>query len=115
MLIIDGNAVYEMDEECMKKHHISRQQFYNSVTAEEAKEIKRPTKIVRKARYTGEGITVAILDTGIYPHPDFGNRIIMFKDFVYGKRYPYDKNGHGTHVAGKNLFTKQTKYVMVVR
>ncbi|CVI66285.1 Serine protease AprX [Clostridiales bacterium CHKCI001] len=104
MLIIDGNAVYEMDEECMRKHHISRQQLYNNVGIEEEK--NHYTKIVRKARYTGEGITVAILDTGIYPHPDFGNRIVVFKDFVYGKRYPYDKNGHGTHVAGKNLFTK---------
>lgn len=102
MLIIDGNAVYEMDEECMRKHHMTCQQLYNN----EKEEMHSPTMIVKKARYTGEGVTVAILDTGIYPHPDFGNRIVVFKDFVSGKRYPYDKNGHGTHVAGKNRFTK---------
>ncbi len=43
---------------------------------------------------------MAILDTGIAPHPDFDNRIILFRDFVRGKNRPYDDNGHGTHVAG---------------
>ena len=46
------------------------------------------------------GITVAMLDTGVAVHPDFDNRIIAFKDFVYGKKRMYDDSGHGTHVAG---------------
>jgi len=53
--------------------------------------------------YTGKGVTIAFLDTGIYPHPDFTkpkNRIIAFHDIVNGKKSPYDDNGHGTHVAG---------------
>jgi len=52
---------------------------------------------------TGEGIGIAILDTGIYPHPDLTsptNRIVAFKDFVNGRQSPYDDNGHGTHCAG---------------
>ena len=52
---------------------------------------------------TGEGIGIAILDTGICPLEDFTfpqNRIIAFKDFVYGRHAAYDDNGHGTHVAG---------------
>lgn len=51
-------------------------------------------------KYTGKGVTTAILDTGIYPHMDFGNRIIVFRDFVSYRSRPYDDNGHGTHVAG---------------
>ncbi len=47
-----------------------------------------------------EKVGVAILDTGIYPHKDFENRIVCFKDFVNGKEEMYDDNGHGTHVAG---------------
>ncbi len=46
----------------------------------------------------GEGISVAILDTGIHPHPDFKNRLIAFKDFLHGRIEPYDDCGHGTHV-----------------
>lgn len=49
---------------------------------------------------TGKGIGVAVLDTGIYPHVDFDSRIIRFEDFLQNRRFPYDDNGHGTHVAG---------------
>lgn len=51
----------------------------------------------------GANVTVAILDTGLYPHNDFikkNNRILAFKDFVNGIENSYDDNGHGTHVAG---------------
>ncbi len=47
-----------------------------------------------------EGITVAMLDTGVAFHPDFDHKIIDFKDFVNGKNRLYDDSGHGTHVAG---------------
>lgn len=50
--------------------------------------------------YTGKNIGVAILDTGIYPHIDFRNRICAFSDFISNIKTPYDDNGHGTHVAG---------------
>ena len=49
---------------------------------------------------TGKGIGIAMLDTGIFPHVDFDSRIICFRDFLYGKKSPYDDNGHGTHTAG---------------
>ncbi len=52
---------------------------------------------------TGKDVTIAIIDTGIYPHPDLvtpNNRIVGFYDVIQGKSDPYDDNGHGTHVAG---------------
>lgn len=55
---------------------------------------------MRKKVYTGKGIGVAVLDTGIFPHIDFGSRIRAFCDFTKGKTGPYDDNGHGTHVSG---------------
>lgn len=51
-------------------------------------------------RYTGRGVTVVAMDTGIYPHPDFENRIKYFKDFVNNRAALYDDNSHGTHVSG---------------
>lgn len=51
----------------------------------------------------GNGIGIAIIDTGIYPHLEFcmpQMRISAFVDFVAEKNYPYDDNGHGTSVAG---------------
>lgn len=50
--------------------------------------------------YTGKGVTVAILDSGIYPHMDFLDRIIGFYDVLGEKTQPYDNQGHGTHIAG---------------
>lgn len=52
---------------------------------------------------TGKGVTVAVIDTGIFPHEDLttpDNRIVAFKDFVQDQTEAYDDNGHGTHCAG---------------
>ena len=51
-------------------------------------------------RYLGRGIRAVVLDTGVAPHPDFQNKILVFRDFVNGREIPYDDNGHGTHVCG---------------
>ena len=51
--------------------------------------------------YTGKGVCVAVLDSGVQKHPDLYGRVVAFRDFVGGKRaasFPYDDNGHGTHV-----------------
>ncbi len=48
----------------------------------------------------GSGITVAVLDTGIAPHPDLAGRLTAFRDFVNRREYSYDDSGHGTHVCG---------------
>lgn len=49
---------------------------------------------------TGKGIGVAVLDTGVYDHPDLKGRIVAFKDFCNDRTAPYDDNGHGSHVSG---------------
>ena len=54
-------------------------------------------------------MTVAVLDSGIAPHPDLKDALFAFYDFTGsvskgGKRLfyqtPYDEYGHGTHVCG---------------
>ena len=58
------------------------------------------------AEKTTAPISIAFLDTGISPVADFThpeNRIIAFLDLVNGRTAPYDDNGHGTHVAERNI------------
>ena len=53
--------------------------------------------------WTGEGSTIAILDTGIdLDHPEFADRIVGTKNFLYEDQSVQDdnSNSHGTHVAG---------------
>jgi serine protease len=57
----------------------------------------------------GRGVRIAVLDTGVAYRdlgrfrrsPDFaGAKFVAPHDFVDRTRYPVDRNGHGTHVAG---------------
>ena len=49
----------------------------------------------------GEGITVAVIDTGVSEVPDLKlTKFVKGYDFVNDKEDAVDDNGHGTHVAG---------------
>jgi subtilisin family serine protease len=52
-----------------------------------------------EAGFTGEGVKVAVLDTGIDAgHPDLGDAVVAAADFTETGS-TQDGNGHGTHVA----------------
>lgn len=62
------------------------------------------TKTIHARGILGQGIGIAIIDTGIAPHPDLTRnspRIRAFYDVTEPQNTtPRDENGHGTHVAG---------------
>lgn len=57
------------------------------------------TKVV-DSPYSGLGIKVAVLDTGLdLNHPDFAGRTITSQSFIVGEAVQ-DQHGHGTHCIG---------------
>jgi len=53
------------------------------------------------SRFTGQGINVAVLDTGLFlAHPDFVGRSIVSRSFIPGVVSANDGHGHGTHCTG---------------
>lgn len=57
--------------------------------------------LVHDSGNRGDGIRVAIVDTGIdYTHPDLDGNYVDGYDFVNGDPDPMDDHGHGTHCAG---------------
>lgn len=73
-----------------------------AVPQDEVAHISRPRDMeeLHRRGINGAGVTVAIVDSGVAPHSDFGDRIKAFKDFGSRRRAPHDPKGHGTHVAG---------------
>ncbi len=67
----------------------------------------RADRVWAEQGISGQGIVVAVIDTGIdYTHPDLGGclgagcKVIRGYDFVNHDPNPFDDHGHGTHVAG---------------
>lgn len=55
----------------------------------------------KRLQLYGRGVRIAVLDSGIAPHPDLTGRTIEFRDFTKQARIgAYDDCGHGTHING---------------
>ena len=65
----------------------------------DAKQIVNANKVYQKG-YFGNGVRIAVLDTGAATHIDLKNKIVYFCDLVHHREWSYDDNGHGTHIAG---------------
>lgn len=55
----------------------------------------------KRLQLYGRGVRIAVLDSGIAPHPDLTGRTTEFRDFTKQARIgAYDDCGHGTHING---------------
>ena len=63
------------------------------------KDIVHAENVYRKG-YSGKGVRIALLDTGVFTHRDLSCDIVVFKDYINNKNLTYDDNGHGTNIAG---------------
>ena len=53
-----------------------------------------------KAGYTGQSVTVGVIDTGVSPNPDLDDNLTGGYNFCDDTTETGDDYGHGTHVAG---------------
>ena len=64
------------------------------------------TEILRDQGIYGEGIKIAVIDTGVdFNHPDLlgwgpDGKVVGGYNFINEDELPHDTNGHGTQVAG---------------
>ena len=55
--------------------------------------------VLNAGPFLGQGVTVALLDTGVSANTDLGNRVLARVDLT-PEHDGYDRYGHGTHMAG---------------
>lgn len=118
--------VVEIDEETLESSTLAHEKWQVELDTHITAQMNRASEVINlkwahERGFLGEGVGVAILDTGISLHKDFtdngeNKRIVVFKDFINHRGEMYDDNGHGTHIAGiigGNGLASKGKYVGV--
>ncbi|TDQ05772.1 type VII secretion-associated serine protease mycosin [Labedaea rhizosphaerae] len=89
------DLTYQLKTECVKSLGQNIQLLYKS----KGQDRLRITEAQKFA--TGKDVKVAVIDTGVHPHPYLGDRLSGGGDYVDQKRNGLeDCDGHGTEVAG---------------
>ncbi|RZT01239.1 S8 family serine peptidase [Cuneatibacter caecimuris] len=134
VLKIEGNAVYGVDQDCLsdkkKMNNLDMRGEWQTGSPEETdgeegclrEKMRKLTgrwyeekKQLHQTGTRGEGICVALLDTGLYPHPDLAGRIRAFWDFKKGECSCLDENGHGTQAGEPIPYDENKKLVNLVK
>lgn len=103
---VSAKTTKENQEDSLFKHGVEKIWLDGRVEASLHQSVPQiGTNTAWESGYTGEGVKVAVLDTGIdAQHPDIAPQLDGAVSFVPGEEVT-DKNGHGTHVASTVLGT----------
>jgi len=100
---LDGNAIHSLSNQS-NVVYISTDRPLTPSLSNAALAVNAP--FAWQSNYTGAGVGVALIDSGVSNHPDLYQGILPFSRVVYqqsfvpGNSSANDQFGHGTHVAG---------------
>jgi serine protease AprX len=102
--LLDGNGIVSLSNNS-NVAYISKDRTLRPFLSNAAAAVNAP--VAWKSGYTGAGIGVALIDSGVNSHPDLNttgllpfSRIVYNQNFVSGTSSSADQYGHGTHIAG---------------
>lgn len=101
---LDGNGIVSLSNN-PSVTYISADRPLGSLSNDAAAAIN--ASVAWQSRYTGSGIGVALIDSGVNSHRDLNStgllplsRVVYNQSFVPGSSSAADQYGHGTHIAG---------------
>lgn len=102
--LVDHNGIISLSNQS-NVAYISKDRTLTPFLSNAAAAVNAPA--AWNSNYTGKGIGVALIDSGVNAHPDFytisllpSSRIVYNQSFVPGDSSTNDAYGHGTHIAG---------------
>ncbi len=99
-LLEANSSVFQVSEDSDVGFHVA---FDGSKTAHQLTKVTNSNKLWSEG-VTGSGVTVALIDTGVYNHPDLAGRVVCGADFSHEagtEAECQDTLGHGTFMAGQ--------------
>ena len=101
--LLDGNGIQTLSNQS-NVVYISTDRMLKPSLSNAASAVN--AEFAWQSNYTGAGIGIALIDSGVISHPDLNQgillspRVVYQQSFVPGNSSPIDQFGHGTHVAG---------------
>ena len=101
--LVDGNGIVNLSNQS-NVVYISKDRSLTTMFDDAPPAVN--AGVAWQSNYTGTGVGVALIDSGVNNHPDFYTgllpypRIVYNQSFVSGTSNAGDQYGHGSHVAG---------------
>src|ERR1700739_2235780 len=101
--LLDGNGIQSLSNQS-NVVYISQDRPLKPTLSNAASAVN--AEFAWQSNYTGAGIGIALIDSGVASHPDLNlgavplSRVVYQQSFVPGNSSASDQYGHGTHIAG---------------